>query len=1001
MDSLASLTASPMKEAKRRSKAKASADALAAKRTATLRRNAAEALKGHLSKGEVTCEAEEIVDMLETAEDGDEDGLFGDDAMERLAEETRDGKTTALVQLGRDLQAVFKGAETPIVFQREKAGPADGEVDQGSAIKVLASVFAPALALANQPEVSPAAMEEELRAILGGADLSKTLSQQELSAVLEKVSKGLVAAVENNIGSAATIATGLGGEEVRRSYNYAAIDPGKTVQVLRSHFLHCPPSDVVAISMTPSRVPTSLGGADARRAAEGGPLVPRVHRSTPAAEAGGGSSGARGNSTAAPAAEVLPAPGVSDETRQLFAGLTASLTRSLENSFQGLTAQVNGSLQGVSGQVTDLTKRIEQLERSQGRAPEASTSSLPPELRGFSPSEVDRYVDMAAADAFGLSGVLLERPGAEPVRIHRQVKLFLEEGRRRRAGGTATRGRGEEPDARRGVGHGAGSGPWGVVGGYGEGLGATGPYVVRAPEPRPTDGPGGFPSAGRGNSYATGHGPRADGGHHVEARGWDRGGGSGLRGSGSYGGAIGEDWEGVFGEPSFVEPSLSPLLTSRTSLLPHLLKEGIIYLSPMRPRILGVSPNAFLIQAATGLKFDAVTSRMVHPATGLAVVGSPVALTDMEALLIDLLPLAMRATNGEPVAASGMIRAGTTGGAKSAVMTEPLTLRHPFLAWMREAAMSLSFLYDAAESGRKLSVRATGALLGAVQGSAFADAQRVGAFLDACEACLPNIANGLIKTRTACLLDRSVEAGQALFQRLVLTSLTVSVRAANTATTALSQLILVHAALEGIFSGVDAGTFHIDLGSPGLCVYMGPNAKAAPGQFKRIIHQAHVGGETATDEDCLLGGASGQWGSAERIRWFNAAEEAARLDGLGGKNTLLHLCEKKVTYVNGTDHPKAKSAAQPKGGGGSGFECPFCSQGPGDKGGHRLDKCPLLVDFGKARGIAEQGRVQAGIDEMRRLNADLIDELLNRPFLFPTLANLLPGGADFVPPPRE
>ena len=42
--------------------------------------------------------------------------------------------------------------------------------------------------------------------------------------------------------------------------------------------------------------------------------------------------------------------------------------------------------------------------------------------------------------------------------------------------------------------------------------------------------------------------------------------------------------------------------------------------------------------------------------------------------------------------------------------------------------------------------------------------------------------------------------------------------------------------------------------------------------------------------------------------------------------------------------------------------------------------------------------MQSGVDRMRELNSDLIAELLDRPFHYPTLANLLPEGADFVPP---
>jgi hypothetical protein len=277
-------------------------------------------------------------------------------------------------------------------------------------------------------------------------------------------------------------------------------------------------------------------------------------------------------------------------------------------------------------------------------------------------------------------------------------------------------------------------------------------------------------------------------------------------------------------------------------------------------------------------------------------------------------------------------------------------------------------------------------------------------FLEANEACLLNIAQGLIKTRAACLRDRPPGPGQALFQRVVHTSMAVAVAAANTATTALGQGLLVHASMEGIFAGRDAGSLYLDLESPGMRVYMGPGAKNAVGQFGQIIHQAHVGWEAATGGAHLLGGAGGQWGTADRIRWLSEAEETAKQDAVGGKNTILLVCEKKVTYVDGSDHssgPKAKGATQPKGGGGQGYECPFCSQGVGDKGGHRLVKCPRLLDFATASGIPEPERVQAGIDEMRRLNENLIDELLHRPFLYPTLANFLPGGADFVPPPLE
>ena len=290
----ANLATSPMKDAKRKGRARAAE----AKRTAALRRTTAEALKGHLSKDEVTCEEDEIVGLLEAAEAGDEAGLFGDDAMERIAEETRDGKTAALVQLGRDLESAHAGA---IVFQREKAEPAEEEDDRDGAIKVLASVFAPALALAGHSEVSLAALEEELKVILEGVDLSKTLSQREVSAVLEQVSTGLVAAVGSNVGSAATIATGPEGVETRRGYDCTAMNPNRTVQVLGSYFLQCPSPAIVAISVTPSRL-TSPGGADSRRAAETGPTDPRANRSTPAAEAGGEGPGTAGGSAAAPAA---------------------------------------------------------------------------------------------------------------------------------------------------------------------------------------------------------------------------------------------------------------------------------------------------------------------------------------------------------------------------------------------------------------------------------------------------------------------------------------------------------------------------------------------------------------------------------------------------------------------------------------------------------------------------------------------------------------------------
>ena len=106
-----------------------------------------------------------------------------------------------------------------------------------------------------------------------------------------------------------------------------------------------------------------------------------------------------------------------------------------------------------------------------------------------------------------------------------------------------------------------------------------------------------------------------------------------------------------------------------------------------------------------------------------------------------------------------------------------------------------------------------------------------------------------------------------------------------------------------------------------------------------------------------------------------------------------------MTYVDGsTNTPGSKPKSGPPKGNRPGIECLFCSQSGNDKNGHTPDKCPALLKYQKAHQVSDGNLMQSGVDRMRELNSDLIAELLDRPFHYPTLANLLPEGADFVPP---